>query len=255
METDHRLSPAHYPILPTDCSLHSSSSQQHRQTYPCSSAAPTSDAYQRQPFGSNTEPASHVEDIPSTQRKRRRLVNQPIIPKENRTRPGLLPTASCPFLEDFNGAWWNAQALFASDVALQSDKHRLAWSLLNKSDFTGYAETHSTTGHVVAASLPATAKFFWSHAPTRSQAGIAVAVKHSFLERFNPVDDASWEEIEPGRVARLKLRGPNGALDIYACYFPTGTSSEEQEHKRQLVQKLKRSVAPRDAVLSVLMGD
>lgn len=68
------------------------------------------------------------------------------------------------------------------------------------------------------------------------------------------MDEFSWEEIERGRVAQLKLRGPNGALDLYTCYFPTGTS-EEQEHKRLLVQKLKRSVAPRDAVLSVLMGD
>ena len=101
METDHRLPPAHYPILPADCSLHSSSSQEHRQTYPCSSAAPTSDAYQRQPFGSNTEPASHVEDSPSTQRKRRRLVNQPIrtladslLPVPRRLQRGLVECSS-----------------------------------------------------------------------------------------------------------------------------------------------------------------
>ena len=42
-------------------------------------------------------------------------------------------------------------------------------------------------------------------------------------------------------------------MDIYVCYFPTGSVSEE--HKRQLVDRLKQTFAPSNLVLSVLMGD
>ena len=35
-----------------------------------------------------------------------------------------LPEATLPFYRDFSGTWWNAQALFASDATLQTDKHR-----------------------------------------------------------------------------------------------------------------------------------
>ena len=60
-------------------------------------------------------------------------------------------------------------------------------------------------------------------------------------------------EIEAGRVAKLSLRGCNGALDLYVCYFPTGPSSEE--NKRQLIQRLSEHLAPREHALTILMGD
>ena len=65
--------------------------------------------------------------------------------------------------------------------------------------------------------------------------------------------DSDWLEIEPGRAAKLSLRGPNGSLDLIVCYFPTG--SDTDEHKRNLTQSLSDHLAPSDAALSVLMGD
>ena len=68
------------------------------------------------------------------------------------------------------------------------------------------------------------------------------------------MDDSSWkEEIDPGRAARLSLRGPNGALDIYVCYLPTG--SEHEDQKQHVIRRLRESLAPNNSVLSILMGD
>ena len=57
---------------------------------------------------------------------------------------------------------------------------------------------------------------------------MGIFVRTSFLGYvFNiPSDDQltsqHWEEIEPGRVACLHLRGPEGSLDLMACYLATG---------------------------------
>ena len=164
-----------------------------------------------------------------------------------------LPEAALPFYGDFQGTWWNSQALFASDATLQTNKHRHAWSLLAKVDFMGLAETHSTIGHAAAASLPNHSRFFWSHGPTRWQAGVGLAIKNSFLQKFNTVDDSAWQEIAPGRAAKLLLRGPAGALDLYVCYLPTGTQSDSE--KQLILNKLRETLHPSDAVLTIMMGD
>ena len=160
-------------------------------------------------------------------KRRRTEINES--PQEFHTSTSQLQDATLPFYGDFSGTWWNAQALFASDASLQTQKHRHAWALLAKVDFAGFAETHSTTGHVEAASLPKNSKFFWSHGPTRWQAGVGLGVKHTFLQHFNPVTDDAWHEITPGRASRLSLRGPAGALDIYVCYLPTGCQHDGEK--------------------------
>ena len=71
-----------------------------------------------------------------------------------------------------------------------------------------------------------------------------MAVKTQFLKNFNPVKEKDWEEIEPGRMARLSLRGPKGGLDLYAIYFPTGTLAEEQTLKKVLKLRLQKEVRP-----------
>ena len=78
-------------------------------------------------------------------------------------------------------------------------------------------------------------------------------MKNTFLQQFNPIDDSALEDIIPGRAAKLPLRGPNGALDLYACYMPTGTQNEDDKY--QLINKLRESLEPNNAVLSILMGD
>ena len=128
-------------------------------------------------------PRHHPTDTPHTQyddnetirAKRPRLNYTAGTNTSTNTQPQL-PEAALPFYGDFRGTWWNSQALFASDATLQSNKHRYAWTLLAKADFAGFAETHSTIGHTEAASLPTTSKFFWSHGPTRWQAGVGLAV-------------------------------------------------------------------------------
>ena len=172
---------------------------------------------------------------------------------QDQTQHTTLPEAALPFYGDFSGTWWNTQALFASDATLQTNKHRHAWSLLAKVDFTGFAETHSTIGHTTAASLPDSSEFFWSHGPTRWQAGVGLAVKHTFLQNFNKTDDSSWQEIVPGRAAKLSLRGPSGALDLYVCYLPTGSQADNE--KLHIINTLRDSLSPNDKVLSILMGD
>ena len=95
--------------------------------------------------------------------------------------------------------------------------------------------------------------FFWSHGPTRWQAGVGLAVKRTFLQHFNHTTDAAWHEIIPGRAARLSLRGASGALDLYVCYLPTGSMNEEQ--RQHTINKIRDNIAPNDKVLSILMGD
>ena len=149
-----------------------------------------------------------------SQTKRRKITNRRCPSPQITQGTARLSEAQCQFFLDFKGTWWNSQALFAADAGLQSRKHSFAWSLLNKVDFAGFSETHSTQGSTSAASLPTTSRFFWSHSTSRAQAGLALAVKHSFLQHFNPVRDSDWLEIDPGRVAKLSLHGANGALDL-----------------------------------------
>ena len=205
-------------------------------------------------------PRHHPTDTPHTQydynetiRNKRPRLNYTAGTNTTTNTQSQLPEAALPFYGDFRGTWWNSQALFASDATLQSNKHRYAWSLLAKADFTGFAETHSTIGHTEAASLPSTSKFFWSHGPTRWQAGVGLAVKHSFLQNFNTTHDRDWQEIAPGRAAKLSLRGPSGGLDLYVCYLPTGSQSEEQ--KVHIINQLRENISSNDSVLTILMGD
>ena len=195
---------------------------------------------------------SQADQTARPHRKKPRLINKRT--PESQRHP-TLPVATCPFFLDYHGAWWNAQALFASDPMLQHHKQSHAWKILNKGNFMGFAETHSTDGHARACSLPQNTKFFWSHGPSRHQAGVGLAIKNDFLQNFNPARDDDWDEIEPGRVARLPLRGPNGSLDLYVCYFPTGTSTEEQAHKTALINKLQAVIRSHHNTLSILMGD
>ena len=64
---------------------------------------------------------------------------------------------------------------------------------------------------------------FWSNM-SRRQAGIGLIVQKSFINQFK---ERSWEEIEAGRIAVLRLRGGKGGLDLWVCYF-SATSTEER---------------------------
>ena len=118
-------------------------------------------------------------------------------------------------------------------------------------DFIALQETHSTEGYAKAIDLPTDIRRFWSHATTR-QAGIALWLKASFLAQFNPADDSSWEQIEPGRAAVLRLRGPRGGLDVFVLYHHTGDDLSARACTRAAIAAKMR---PQSEVLSVVLGD
>ena len=185
-------------------------------------------------------------------RKCRRITNQKLL-RSDVPLPVHLPVAKFPFHLDYTGGWWNAQALFASDPSLQERKQQHMWSLLNRVDFAGMAETHGTDGHATACTLPDSSDFFWSHGETRFNAGVGLAVKKSFLQHFNPPSPTDWCEMEPGRLAKLPLRGPNGSLDLVVAYLPTGSGTDGE--KKRLLDVLLHNMAPREEVLTLVMGD
>jgi hypothetical protein len=94
---------------------------------------------------------------------------------------------------------------------------------------------------------------FWAHGTT-SQAGIGLIIKEEFLNKFNPVTDTSWEYIETGRAAVLRLRGPSGALDIFVIYLATGDSGGKMQ-RAETLRKVAAAMRPREEVLSLIVGD
>ena len=66
---------------------------------------------------------------------------------------------------------------------------------------------------------------------------------------MDPLKDL--EEVEPGRVAILHLRGPKGNLDVVCVYLDAGPP-----HARiASMRKLGGCLASKDAVLSIVVGD
>ena len=165
-----------------------------------------------------------------------------------------LSPAAMQFTGSFKGATWNTQALFARRSERQHCKRRHAMKLIQSYDFVGLQETHSTDGAVKAMSMPTGIRPFWSHGSTR-KAGIGLLVKEQFLLNFNAVTDDSWEEVEPGRAAVLRLRGPQGALDIFVLYHHTGASTQAKSSRSSTRAFLSTAIQPQAEVLSILMGD
>ena len=143
---------------------------------------------------------------PSISIKRRRISTTPTA----NPGPRRLPIADFPFAGDFAGAAWNAQALMASHCGKQHAKMRKAFQLASSHDFLVIEETHSNKGKVLASRIPLNLRAFWSHG-SNYQAGLGLLIKQEFLAKFNPVAESDWREIEPGRTAMLRLRGPQGA--------------------------------------------
>ena len=88
---------------------------------------------------------------------------------------------------------------------------------------------------------------FWSNM-SRRQAGIGLIVQKSFINQFK---ERSWEEIEAGRIAVLRLRGGKGGLDLWVCYL-SATSTEERVSS---IQTMSLYISPRAEVTSFVFGD
>jgi hypothetical protein len=107
-------------------------------------------------------------------------------------------------------------------VAGHAAKRHAVQRLLLRRDFVILSETHVTEGSRLAyTDLPGTSS--WWSCGTAARAGVGIVVKKAFLEKFG-LQAPRWEEHEPGRLASLQLYGAEGALDITACYMPTGVA-------------------------------
>ena len=117
-------------------------------------------------------------------------------------------------------------------------------------DFVGIQESHSTPGRAKAFDNEFSFKFtsFWSHL-SKGTAGIGIIVSNSFLGKFQ--SEPVWDQVIPGRIAILRLRGSVGSLDLAVCYLDASSSSERIAACNTLAQHLK----PSCEVLTMLFGD
>ena len=77
---------------------------------------------------------------------------------------------------------------------------------------------------------------------------LVLVVRDAFLKKF---EHRYWEEILPGRIAVLRLRGSKGNLDIF-CVYLSATCEDERLHG---LQRIAAAVRPTQTVCSILFGD
>jgi exonuclease III len=159
-----------------------------------------------------------------------------------------------PCLLDYSGVTWNTQALMTQNPGKQTAKLNKVKKLALKHDMIGLQEVHGTDGREVSFNGIDTHKQLWSHG-SRSQAGIGLWMRKTFLEKFNDITEHSWDEIEPGRVGRLRLQGPNGNLDIFVVYLQAGSNIENRADRLASMKLISNHIAPKEHTLSVMMGD
>jgi exonuclease III len=127
-------------------------------------------------------------------------------------------------------ASWNAQALFAADPQRQHAKQIQLTLLAANHHVILIQETHATPGTLAVWSPPPGTRFFGSNGSAK-QAGVAILASESFLSRFDNIpkeqEHRHWRHLDPGRVAKLKLTGPEGNLDLMVTYLHSG------QHKKR----------------------
>ena len=162
-----------------------------------------------------------VEEDKTAREKRRRYKDQ-----EGRV--------SFPFHGRYEGVGWNSQAFLCRKIWKRQRKKALVSRLLEKRDFFCLADTHG--GRLEGDGFtPPEGTEAWFSEGTAQRGGVGVIVKKKFLERFSYID---WEEVVEGRAAVLHLDGKEGAMDIWATYFPTGSlanciNEEQGEFKKR----------------------
>eukprot|EP00973_Karenia_brevis_P019279 2643783-Karenia_brevis.AAC.1 len=114
-------------------------------------------------------------------------------------------------------------------------------------DFLGIQETHGTPGRERMYQGISGVTSYWSHM-SRSQGGVGLFVRDAFLQRFAT---RSWEVIEDGRVAVLRLRGSAGGFDIWVCYL----SATATEGRIESIERMSSNIACKSEVTSLVFGD
>jgi exonuclease III len=126
--------------------------------------------------------------------------------------------------------------------------------VIHKHDFNIIQEAHSLEGRADALELPSGFTALWSDYSS-STAGVGIILNNKFLERFDAITkEDNWIEIVPGYVAILKLKGPEGSLDIVCCYFPTGDKSDV-DRRKDVAHTISQHIAPQSEVCTVMSGD
>ena len=59
-------------------------------------------------------------------------------------------------------------------------------------------------------------------------------------------------DVEPGRIAILRLDGPSGSLDIVTVYLPTGQAEQQRAAIRD---RASMFIRPAARALTVMIGD
>ena len=70
--------------------------------------------------------------------------------------------------------------------------------------------------------------------------------------------EPEWIPISLGEAGLLRLKGPEGNLDLVACYFPTGNQAEEEALPQQriiLQGKIASHIRDGHDTLTLLGGD
>mgnify|MGYP002177917246 CR=1 FL=1 len=79
-----------------------------------------------------------------------------------------------------------------------------------------------------------------------------IYTSRKFMQQFDmPLTDVLMS-IVPGRVGALRLKGPQGSLDIFVTYLSTGDARTERERQSAA---FAAAIRPRSEVLSVIAGD
>ena len=153
---------------------------------------------------------------------------------------------------DWRGVTWNSQALFSPDPLRQQRKRRCLENILASAPgFVFLQELHSTPGSIYTWERPMGYILCYDHG-TPAAAGVGILISRRFLRQFEmPLTD-QLETIVPGHVAALRLRGPNGALDLVVTYLSTGGARADRERE---CSALGASLRPRTEVLSLMAGD
>ena len=86
--------------------------------------------------------------------------------------------------------------------------------------------------------IPSGYTAYWDHATNREIGGVGIIISKKFLaDVMGPHGSVRWETavteplLEAGRLARLAIRGPLGALDIYVNYWRAGETSEDRDSR------------------------
>ena len=164
-------------------------------------------------------------------------------------------THARPYTGNYRGCSWNCEALMAVKAARQAAKCSQMSKLMASHDFGVFVEAHCTAGKERAFALPQDCVGHWSHFSAR-RAGVGIVLRRSFLEKFATFQDGDFQELEPGRIARLRLRGPAGNLDIWAVYLTTGEGpTNDRQARDRSHQTIQEHLATPRTTLSILAGD